>query len=149
MNAVCLSEEPTERATILDDSLSPSLPDVPATGAVASRCESKQPTAAELTKYGIKVRDFAIESTLPPIAPVYLHPTQIQPNPGVSRPYQEAGDGRKHPRQSLTQPFGVTRQRGFVDLRDYDTDDWDNSIYTPSQPPLSYSHWQAQGSEGY
>lgn len=158
------SEEPSSQSQVdtLGGSPSPRLHDEPTTSAVASRRGSKQPTATDLAKYGIKVRDFALESTLPPIAPVYLHPKQIQPNPGVLRPWQDnmaqsssqAGDGRKlenHPTQSLLiqpQPSGVTRQRGFVDLRDYDTDNdelpesQDSSIYTLSQPPLSYSQTQ-------
>ena len=41
-----------------------------------------QPSAAELKKLGIKVRDFASEKTLPPARTVYLH-RQILP--GVAR----------------------------------------------------------------
>jgi hypothetical protein len=39
-----------------------------------------QPTPTDLAKLGIKVRDFAYESTLPPVRSVYLQPQQIQPS---------------------------------------------------------------------
>jgi hypothetical protein len=42
--------------------------------------QSEQPTVAMLTELGIKVRDFAYESTLPPVPTVYLQPRQIQPS---------------------------------------------------------------------
>ncbi|KAI0920926.1 hypothetical protein AcW1_004939 [Taiwanofungus camphoratus] len=56
---------------------------------------SKERPANMLAEYGIKVRDFAYESTLPPIAPVPHVPLQIQP--GLSplkrrRDYEEEGD---------------------------------------------------------
>lgn len=47
-----------------------------------SRIKNRQPSAAELKKLGIKVRDFASEKTLPPARTVYLH-RQILP--GVAR----------------------------------------------------------------
>lgn len=40
----------------------------------------EQPTAAQLATLGIKVRDFAYESTLPPVRTVYRQPRQIQPS---------------------------------------------------------------------
>jgi hypothetical protein len=161
------SEEPQPQPSTPRDSLSPKLLlNIPATGTVASKHHSKQPTAAELTTYGIKVREFAIEQTLPPIAPVYLQLKQIQPNPGVPRYGQDnitpsssqaGGDGRRYPAWqslTLTQRFGVTRQRAFVDLCDNDVlqvpEPQDSgSLYTLSQPPLSYdtySCWQSQDS---
>jgi hypothetical protein len=39
-----------------------------------------QPTAAQLARLGIKVRDFVHESTLPPVRTVYRQPRQIQPS---------------------------------------------------------------------
>jgi hypothetical protein len=39
-----------------------------------------QPTAAELAGLGIKVKDFAYESTLQPVRTVYRQPKQIQPH---------------------------------------------------------------------
>ena len=47
-----------------------------------SRIGNLQPSAAELEKLGIRVRDFAYEKTLPPARTVYLH-RQILP--GVAR----------------------------------------------------------------
>ena len=41
---------------------------------------SQQPTVEMLQSLGIKVRDFAYESTLPPIAPIPRVPRQIQPS---------------------------------------------------------------------
>jgi hypothetical protein len=115
--------------------------DVPANiNAITSRCKSKQPTAADLATYGIKVRDFAFESALPPIAPVYLQPQQIQPDPSpwvsknnMARSSSQAGDRRKlerHPTQLLT----LTRQRGFVNLRNYNPDT-DDELLEWSQEP--------------
>lgn len=51
-----------------------------------SRFASKrdQPTIAQLEGFGVKVRDFAYESTLPPVRTVYRQPRQIQPS--VPRP---------------------------------------------------------------
>ncbi|KAJ6628939.1 hypothetical protein B0H10DRAFT_1989910 [Mycena sp. CBHHK59/15] len=43
-----------------------------------------QPDPATLAAFSVKVRDFAYESTLPPIAP--FRRRQIQPGPGVRRP---------------------------------------------------------------
>src|SRR5277367_6589159 len=40
-----------------------------------------QPHPSTLAAYGIKVRDFAYESTLPPVAIVPRVPRQIQPDP--------------------------------------------------------------------
>jgi len=48
-----------------------------------SRVGNLQPSAAELNKLGIKVRDFASEKTLPPVRTLHLH-RQILP--GVARP---------------------------------------------------------------
>lgn len=44
------------------------------------RPSSQQPTVETLQSLGIKVRDFAYESTLPPIAPVPRVPRQTQPS---------------------------------------------------------------------
>ncbi|KAH7916274.1 hypothetical protein BJ138DRAFT_1139973 [Hygrophoropsis aurantiaca] len=48
---------------------------------------SQQPTPEVLAQLGIKVRDFAYESTLPPIAPIPRVPRQMQPGP---RPLKRA-----------------------------------------------------------
>lgn len=41
---------------------------------------SEQPSISGLSELGVKVRDFAYESTLPPVPTVYLQPRQIQPS---------------------------------------------------------------------
>lgn len=41
---------------------------------------SEQPSVSKLAELGVKVRDFAYESTLPPVPTVYLQPRQIQPS---------------------------------------------------------------------
>ncbi|KAF8812223.1 hypothetical protein BYT27DRAFT_7239775 [Phlegmacium glaucopus] len=43
------------------------------------KAASGQPSVATLASLGIKVRDFAYESKLPPIQPIYRHPRQVQP----------------------------------------------------------------------
>ena len=49
---------------------------------------SHQPSAAELARLKIKVKDFAYYNTLPPVRTVYLQPKQIQPS--IPRPpYRE------------------------------------------------------------
>ena len=61
------------------------------------RKRSRQPTVGQLARLGIKVRDFAYESTLQPVRTVSRQPRQIQP--GVARlPHQE--DTRRTPNQS-------------------------------------------------
>jgi len=47
-----------------------------------SHAGNQQPSAAELKRLGIKIRDFAYEKNLPPARTVYLH-RQILP--GVAR----------------------------------------------------------------
>ncbi len=42
--------------------------------------ESIQPSIPQLLEWGVKVRDFAYERTLPPVPTVYLQPRQIQPS---------------------------------------------------------------------
>jgi hypothetical protein len=43
------------------------------------KATSQQPSVSTLAGLGIKVRDFAYESKLPPIQTIYRHPRQIQP----------------------------------------------------------------------
>jgi hypothetical protein len=68
---------------------------------------SQQPTVEMLQSLGIKVRDFAYESTLPPIAPIPRVPRQIQPSARplkrTSREWEEE-DGA--PSRSSRPPFG-------------------------------------------
>lgn len=58
-----------------------------------------------LAKYGVKVRDFAYESTLPPIAPVPRVPRQVQPGP---RPLKRA---RRDP-DNEDDPFTQSKSGG-------------------------------------
>ncbi|KAH7930670.1 hypothetical protein BV22DRAFT_1191042 [Leucogyrophana mollusca] len=54
----------------------------------------QQPTPEMLAQLGIKMRDFAYESTLPPIAPVLRVPRQTQPGPRpLKRVRREWDDG--------------------------------------------------------
>ena len=45
----------------------------------SAKSASEQPSILMLASLGIKVRDFAYESKLPPIRTIYCHPRQIQP----------------------------------------------------------------------
>ncbi|KJA29826.1 hypothetical protein HYPSUDRAFT_196158 [Hypholoma sublateritium FD-334 SS-4] len=101
--------------------------------------QDEQPTAADLAKLGIKVRDFAYEKTdLPPVRTIYRHPRQIQPavnrNHGVQRQSTEtAEDGVfSQPSQESSQPLErtvtepvlsppppPTRQQGFLNIEDH------------------------------
>jgi len=81
--------------------------------------KSEQPTPEQLAKFGITVRDFAYESTLPPIAPVYFLPKQIQPDPRVTRAEPSPLSLSRQLSDAAQPSGGVTRQRGFSDLRDY------------------------------
>ena len=59
------------------------------------KAASEQPSVAMLASLGIKVRDFAYESKLPPIQPIYRHPRQIQPavvRTTLKRQYTEPGE---------------------------------------------------------
>ena len=110
--------------------------------------ELDQPTIETLANYGIKVRDFAYESTLPPIAPIRRLPRQVQPGPRplkrVRNDYEEPeddpfsqhtppkvgtreGDPTKKMKleRKLTEPAAPapnppTRARGFTDLNSYE-----------------------------
>lgn len=53
--------------------------------------------AAVMAQYGIRVRDFAYESTLPPIASVSRVPPQIQPGPTVLKRTRQEDDGEDNP----------------------------------------------------
>ncbi len=106
----------------------------------AASAKSEQPTAEQLAKFGITVRDFAYESTLPPIAPVYFLPKQIQPDPRVTRA-EPSPLSLSRQLSDAAQSGGVTRQRGFSDLRDY------SPYYVDI--PESLSQPCSQGSDEY
>ncbi|KAF8165563.1 hypothetical protein B0H34DRAFT_793936 [Crassisporium funariophilum] len=127
----------------------------------ARASQSQQPSAATLGSMGIKVRDFAYESTLPPIRPIFRHPRQIQPgvvraNP-LKRERTETEDDEPFSQQSQedsqrdatklertsTEPAIVpttgnappARMRAFVNLEDFENHD--------------YLHLSSQKSEAY
>ncbi|PFH51295.1 hypothetical protein AMATHDRAFT_85206, partial [Amanita thiersii Skay4041] len=119
---------------------------------------SQQPDAQWLASLGIKVRDFAYESTLPPIAPVYYLPRQIQPDPRALRsdlqgPSTNGDLIKRQVERKPTEPLlsGLTRQRGFSNIHEYYQDDipssqssYNSQQLQLSQPPIEYS----QDSEG-
>lgn len=138
---------------------------------------SVQPTTTDLASLGVKVRDFAYESTLPPVRPVYLHPRQIQPGiESLKRPRVEGeeddlnvqGEIGRDPKKTkvirtLTEPVLdetsnslPTRARGFTDINDYDPEDEflgyssqqaGYASTSQSQPPPQY--FESQESEPY
>ena len=68
---------------------------------------SQQPTVEFLQSLGIKVRDFAYESTLPPIASIPRVPRQIQPSARpLKRTSREWDEGNGAPSCSSRPPFG-------------------------------------------
>lgn len=68
---------------------------------------SQQPTVEILQSLGIKVRDFAYESTLPPIASIPRVPRQIQPSARpLKRTSREWDEENGAPSSSSRPPFG-------------------------------------------
>jgi hypothetical protein len=141
--------------------------------------ESQQLDAATLASFGIKVRDFAYESTLPPVKPVHLLPRQIQPGlrtlkrirdgeveDVLSRPTAgsaEKGEGSSPKKfrleRTVTEPVletGVppTRARGFANLEEYDPTTDSQLIINSQQSDLAASqppplYFESQDSEPY
>ena len=70
---------------------------------------NEQPSIEKLAKFGVKVRDFAYESTLPPVRTIYRHPRQVQPSVPrqIQREDTEPEDGRLS--QSQSQPQGISQ----------------------------------------
>ncbi|KAF8351650.1 hypothetical protein F5887DRAFT_938491 [Amanita rubescens] len=121
--------------------------------------KSEQPTPEQLAKFGITVRDFAYESTLPPIAPVYFLPKQIQPDPRVTRAEPSPLSLSRQLSDAAQPSGGVTRQRGFSDLRDYSpyyvdipespcSQGIDEYVKTPVVTPNGSLKWQDGESTG-
>ena len=66
---------------------------------------SEQPSIFMLASLGVKVRDFAFESKLPPLLTIYCHPHQIQPavvRTTLKRQWTESGEDN-HFSQSSSQ----------------------------------------------
>ncbi|TFK68200.1 hypothetical protein BDN72DRAFT_689464 [Pluteus cervinus] len=126
---------------------------------------SDQPTSELLATYGVKVRDFAYESVLPPITPYNLHKRQIQPglrplkrqreedvqDEDESLLFQESSQRSESSKRAklqreLTEPTvdsqPPTRARGFEDLDEYNDDQAfigsQQSTWDASQPPPHY-----------
>lgn len=117
------------------------------------KAASEQPTVAMLASLGIKVRDFAYESKLPPIQPIYRHPRQIQPavvRTVLKRQWTESGEDDPFS-QSSSQP--ETSQKKLErtatepaippapDLTNIDDHEYD-SLHTDSQQPEIYPESQ-------
>lgn len=115
-----------------------------------------QPTPEQLAKLGIKVRDFAYESTLPPIR-AYV-PRQIQPSRLPTDPDVFGGPSEQRSVQRIIPPYPRhVRQPAYADLRALNVEaslglvsssqQSDYSAPSSSQPPPSY--YESQASEPY
>ncbi|KAF5387758.1 hypothetical protein D9615_000613 [Tricholomella constricta] len=134
-----------------------------------------QAHADTLARHGIKVRDYAYESKLPPVRPYRVR--QIQPAPGprplkrvrmdgedddvfYNHPRAIEGEGRSSKRSKLerevTEPDiqlpTLNRARGFLNLIDYEPEPQSQSQQTDweashSQPPSRFL--ESQDSEPY
>ena len=126
------------------------------------KAASEQPSVALLASLGIKVRDFAYESKLPPIQPIYRHPRQIQPavvrntlkrqweDDVFSQSSSQPESSQKKLERTSTEP-AIPPTLDSTDIDDYD------SLHTDSQQPNSYpesqqmplSVFESQESEPY
>ena len=130
------------------------------------KAASEQPSVAMLASLGIKVRDFAYESKLPPIQPIYRHPRQIQPavvRTTLKRQWAESGEddifsqsssqpetSQKKLERTSTEP--AIPPHDSTDIDDYEYD----SLHTDSQQPnncpgsqMPPSIFESQESEPY
>jgi hypothetical protein len=130
------------------------------------KAASEQPSVALLASLGIKVRDFAYESKLPPIQPIYRHPRQIQPavvRTTLKRQWAESGEddffsqSGSQPETSQKRLERTSTEPAIPPVPDStDTDDYD-SLYTDSQQPNNFpesqqmplSVFESQESEPY
>ncbi|PPQ64635.1 hypothetical protein CVT24_008372 [Panaeolus cyanescens] len=102
----------------------------------ARRKRQQQPTPQELSSLGIKVRDFAYESKLPPVKTVYRQPKQVQPSS------QAESQGPKPLERTLTEPvIEPERQPGAYALADIGIADAGTQDGTPMvvDPPRSFA----------
>ena len=129
------------------------------------KAASEQPSVALLASLGIKVRDFAYESKLPPIQPIYRHPRQIQPavvRTTLKRQWAESGEddyfsqsssqpetSQKRLERTSTEP-AIPPVPDSTDIDDYDgfyTDSQPNKYPESQQMPLPI--FESQESEPY
>lgn len=82
----------------------------PTSGATAT--PSQQPPLEFLVSLGIKVRDFAYESTLPAIVPVPRVPRQVQPAPRTLKRLQRDWDDKEGPLNGLSPARPLLGQSG-------------------------------------
>jgi hypothetical protein len=124
------------------------------------KAASEQPSVAQLASLGIKVRDFAYESKLPPIQPIYRHPRQIQPavvRTTLKRQWKESeeddffsqsGSQSESSQKKLERTSTEPAIPPAPDIDDYDTESQDPNKYPESQQmPLSI--FESQESEPY
>lgn len=141
------------------------------------KAASGQPAVAMLANLGIKVRDFAYESKLPPIQPIYRHPRQIQPavvRNTLKRQWTETGEDdlfsqlSSQPEKKLERtstepaippaPGPPARMLGLTNIDDFDHDNDSPHIdsqqpnmypESPSHSPTPPSIFESQESEPY
>ncbi|CAA7260070.1 unnamed protein product [Cyclocybe aegerita] len=123
----------------------------PANQEVKQKPDREKPSEEQLAKLGVKVRDFAYESKLPPVRTIYLQPRQVQPSApqGLQREDTEEDEsfsqsqGVRSLERTNTEPTVAaappSRTRGFLDLANYTLDS--NSL--DSQTPMAYPESQA------
>ncbi|KAJ3509254.1 hypothetical protein NLJ89_g5319 [Agrocybe chaxingu] len=116
----------------------------PANQEVKQKPDREKPSEGQLAKLGVKVRDFAYESKLPPVRTIYLQPRQVQPSApqGLQRQDTEENEsflqsqGARPLERTNTEPAAAaappSRTRGFLDLANYTLD----SNNLDSQPPV-------------
>jgi hypothetical protein len=128
------------------------------------KAASEQPSVATLASLGIKVRDFAYESKLPPIPPIYRHPRQIQPavvRTTLKRQWAESGEDNyfqssSQPETSQKKLERTSTEPAIPDSTDIDDYEYD-TLHTDSQQPNNYpesqqmplSIFESQESEPY
>ena len=110
------------------------------------KAASEQPSVALLASMGIKVRDFAYESKLPPIQPIYRHPRQIQPavvRTTLKRQWAESGEDDYFSR-SNSQPESSQKklERTSTEPAIPPVPDIDDYDHTDSQQPNNYPESQ-------
>lgn len=136
---------------------------------------SEQPSVAMLASLGIKVRDFAYESKLPPIQPIYRHPRQIQPavvRTTLKRQWTELGEddpfsqsnsqsetSQKKLERTSTEPVippvprPFVRMLGSTNIDDYEHNSFginsQQSNIDPESQQIQPSIFESQESEPY